>query len=160
MLPFHATAKMEFGATIEAYVRDRLTAAGYPARLISRWGDAFDLVIDGDTPLMVEVKAARRRMRKVKPGQYAPEWRWHVANVDRNVDHLLALVAEDDRGERYLFLVPSWLAAFKQGLSITSHPTRYAGRLACYLEAWPVIAEVAAQRRKHSNSIQLSFAGD
>lgn len=157
MLPFNATAKMEFGAAVEEWVRERLTAAGYPARLISRWGDAFDLVIDGSEPLLVEVKAARRRWRKVLPGQYAIEWRWHVGNISRDVDHLLALVAEDEAGERYLFLVPSWVAAFKQGLSITSHPRRYRGKLAGYLERWGTIEEVAAQRRKVSNQIQLSF---
>lgn len=157
-LPFHATAKQQFGATIEEWVAGQLAAAGYPARLIAEWGAAFDLIIDGPTPLLVEVKAARRRMRRVRPGQYAPEWRWHVANIAQEVDHLLALVAEDLEGRRWLFLTPSWEAFGRQGLSITNHPTRYRGRLARYLEAWPVIGEVAAQRRRHLPSGQLSFA--
>lgn len=159
MLPFHATGKMNFAATIEEWTAAQLTEAGYPARLIAQWGATFDLIIDGPTPLLVEVKAARRRMRKVGPGRYGIEWRWHVANIAQNVDYLLALVAEDLEGRRWLFLVPSWEAFGRQGLSITTHPTRYRGRLARYLDAWPVIGEVAAQRRKHQ-SIQLSFTGE
>lgn len=160
MLPFNATAKQEYGAAVEEWVLGQLLSHGHQARLISRWGDAFDLVIDGPVPLQVEVKAARRRWRKVRPGYYSPEWRWHTANISQEIDHLLALVAEDLAGQRYLFLVPSWVAWKKQGLSITSHPREYRGRLACYLEAWAVVGEVAAQRRKHSNQIQLSFTGD
>lgn len=125
LLPFNATERMEFGASIEEWVLARLNSQGYEARLISRWSDNFDLVIDGELPLPVEVKAARRRWRKVRPGYYATEWRWHVANIDRSADHLLALVAEDELRERFLFLVPSWVAWDKQGLSITSHPNKY-----------------------------------
>lgn len=158
MLPFKATQKQQFGATIEEWVLDQLIAQGYQARLISRWGATGDLVIDDSTPVTVEVKAARRRMRKVRPGYYAPEWRWHVANLDQSRDHLLALVAEDSGGQRFLYLVPSWEAFGRQGLSITNHPYWYKGRLAKYRDAWGSIATVAEKRQKF-NKVQLSFEG-
>lgn len=157
MLPFHATPKQLFGSAIERWVLDQLLAHGHTARLISNWSAAHDLVIDGPTPVLVDVKAAHRRWRKVRPGYFAPEWRWHVANIDRTRDHLLALVAEDLTGKRHLFLVPSWEAWGRQGLSISSHPLQYRGRLACYREAWGIIERVAAQCQKHSTNIQLSF---
>lgn len=148
-LPFNATERMKFGAAIEEWVLAELAAQGYAARLMARWGDDFDLVIDAAAPVRVEVKAARRRMRKVRPGYYAPEWRWHVANIAEDGDYLLALVAEDWRGRRWLFLVPSWEAWGRQGLSITSHPERYKGRLAKYLRAWSTIEWAAGRGLKN-----------
>lgn len=149
MLPFNATPKMEYGARAELWVANYLTQNGCPARLISRWGHPFDLLIDGPVPVPVEVKAARRRLRQVRPGYYRPEWRWHVANISQAQDHLLALVADDERGERYVYLAPSWVAFGRQGLSLSSHPRRYAGRLAAYLHNLNSVAVVAARLQRH-----------
>lgn len=144
MLPFNATVKQEFGAEVEQWVLQQLAANGYSARLISRWTAAFDLVIDGPRPVLVEVKAAHRRARRVRPGYYAPEWRWHVANL-AECDHVLILVAEEEQGRRWAFVMPSWEAWQRQGLSITSHPERYRGRLAKYLDAWSTVEAVAGR---------------
>lgn len=153
MLPFNATPKQEFGAEIEEWVLAQLATQGYSARLISQWTAAFDLVIDGPRPVLVEVKAAHRRSRRVRPGYYAPEWRWHTSNL-AGCDHVLILVAED-RGRRWAFVVPSWEAWGRQGLSITSHPAKYRGRLAKYLDNWSTVEAVAS--RQPASEFQLSF---
>lgn len=159
ILSFCGSARQTFGAEAEGWVWSQLTQRGIKARVISDWSNCFDLVIDDRLPLPVEVKAARRRRRQVRPGYYAEEYRWHLGNIPQDQDFLLALVAEDDRGDRFLYLVPSWAAFGRVGISITSHPERYAGRLAKYLDNWQVIDQVTRERSKRcKHGQQFSFA--
>lgn len=149
------TPQATFGASVEQWVAEQMNHRGIPARLRPRWSDSFDLTVDGAQPIPVEVKAAHKRQRRVRPGYYAPEWRWHVGNIDASQDHLLALVAEDDAGRRWLFLAPSWAAFGRVGLSITRHPTEYRGRLAQYLGNWGIIDLI--ENRRVAASPQLAM---
>jgi len=136
------TSRQLFGADVETWVRDQLRDQGYNVELETDWQAPYDLDMAG---MPVEVKAAKRRQRQVRPGYYSDEYRWNVGNLEDG-DYLLALVAEDDKGQRYLFLALSWAAYGRQGISITSHPDKYSGRLAGYLGNYTIIDELKERR--------------
>jgi len=159
ILSFCPSKRQAFGATIEGWVLQQLRARGIEARMISDWTNHFDLVIDGEVPTPVEVKGARLGWRRPRPGYLAPVWRWFTGNIDQTQDYLLALVAEDPDGHRHLYLVPSWAAWGRSGLSLTSHPDCYNGRLAKYRDNWAVVGQVTNRRQQNIKTKQLSFMG-
>lgn len=148
IVPQNLSPSQRFGATYEQWASHRLTEAGYPNHPIALWTDHADLMIEAPTPTYVEVKAARPTMRKVRPRYYRPRWQFDTGRLRQDIDHVVILVCIDDHGFNYPFVCPSWALWARSNISITSHPTHYAGRLAGYLDHWGTVAEVMNRRRE------------
>jgi len=64
--------QQRFGLRAEQWATHYLAGLGYDARLMSRWTDSFDILVNG--LLKVEVKISRPYQRQVRPGYYRPAW--------------------------------------------------------------------------------------
>ncbi len=169
--PKYSSKTQLFGAEVEAWVLDKLIVMGYTARPHPHWVDQFDILITGPGPfsLLVEVKAARQTWRKVREGYYRPRWQFDTADLVR-ADHIIVLVAQDNKGGRHPFVCPSWLLWQRRQVQLTSHPVAYAqgrGMFASFLGRWEgtinqvrsVIAGRPERQRRYLQAAQLPLDG-
>jgi len=152
------SSEQQLGLAGELWALEELQARGYPAQLCSDWLADVDMILDGVLP--VEVKLSRPRPQPHGKG-WRERWQWDVSRLPKNADSLVLLIAEDGEGARFCFVVPSWVF-FGRGTrtpSLTSHPLEYAhrgrGYLARYFEAWHLIPEVLATRRRLAGQLTL-----
>lgn len=142
-----------FGLSGEQWALAQLQALGYQAHLVSDWFADVDLIISSILPC--EVKLARPRRHRAHGHHWRIRWQFDTGRMPANVDSLAILICEDDSGERWPYLVPSWLIWPRRTIQITSHPERYRGRLAGCLNAWSNVEMVLAERRKRAGQLTL-----
>lgn len=141
------------GLAGERWAAAQLAQRGYSVHSISDWCADSDLLLESILP--VEVKIARPGRRWAHGSVWRTNWMFDVARLPQSVDSLAILICEDDQAARWPFVVPSWMLWGRATVSITSHPTRYRGRLAEYLHAWPVVDQVLDQRRRIAGQMVL-----
>jgi len=146
----------KIGLDGEMWVHHQLEILGYIAQLKPRFFEACcDLVIDG---LPVEVKLSKpgARWKMLADGifQGYPRWQWNVSAVN-TADRVLILVAQDNHGANYPFIMPGAIMAHRDNFEINTHPAKYKGILAGYLNNWSVIDFML--KKQYSDGGQLSL---
>lgn len=134
----------------EQWVLDQLAARGYDVRFDPDFrNEGYDLVVNG---LPTEVKFAHPTKRKrttinragVVNELWYDRWQWHIHPTShRLTDWLLILVAEDRQEDKYPFIVPGGVVLDRVHIQLTSHPTKYNGWLAQFLNQWQMIDYLA-----------------
>ncbi|MFQ5580282.1 MAG: hypothetical protein ACE5FZ_06690 [Nitrospiria bacterium] len=127
----------------EQWVFKQLQNQGYSPWFVPHFhAKAQDIIVDG---LPIEVKFANPTYR-VKRNQagldvYYPRWQWliHPTSHEQNDEWCLILVAQDEEEERWPFILPGSQVNKRNHLQLTSHPTRYRGWMAQYLNRWEMI---------------------
>lgn len=128
------STKQSYGHKGELWALCELQYRGYETRLISRWTDQYDILVNGVLP--VEVKLSHSYMRSVRPGYKSPTWAFDVARTPQDQDFLLMLICEDQFGQFWPYLIPSWQIQGRHGITITSDPRFYKGHWAESLNRW------------------------
>jgi len=150
--------KQRYGFGGEEWASVELRARGYEVKVISDWCDQYDLIINGVLP--VEVKRSRSYMRHIRPGYYRPTWCFDVARIPQDQDFLLLLIAEDDYGQFWPHLVPSFHAFGRHSIAITSHPRIYKGHWSAALKRWSVIDWLINIRERLNQPLLFMGTGD
>lgn len=140
--------RQRLGLAGEQWAARQLQALGHTAQPVADWLADVDLIIDSILPC--EVKLARPRWQYVRAGYRRLRWQFDVARLPVGVDSLVILICETADGEHYPYLVPSWLLWDRKTIQITSHPRKYQGRLAGYLNAWSNVELVLNERRRRA----------
>lgn len=131
----------QHGLKWERWIANQLIQRGYKPRIPQNYfSDGCDLVLDD---LCVEIKAARKTWRKLKLAnnefKYYPRWQWRIhPTMPRDKDWLLVLIAET-RAKPYVYLIPGSQVQERPHIQLTSHPEKFNGWFAMYLERWEVI---------------------
>lgn len=136
----HLSTTQRYSLRIENWVVQELEKRGYnvhqPPNFFQKGCDA---VVNG---LCVQVMAAKRTKRKkvTRAGEIKESWRyqWFLHSVPQG-EFILILVADTPQKKRFCFIVPGSQVGSRQHLQLTSHPLKYSGWLAEYLEKWSVI---------------------
>lgn len=145
--------EQKFGLRMEEWTLHQLQQLGHPARLVSDFFEDVDIFIG---PLAIEVKAARATWQRAgRKRIWRQRWQFDTARIPRDVDSVLVLVAIDDNDQPHPFIIPSWLAFGRRNIQITSHPERYAGRLATCLNNWSNVDLVLSRRQEQVGQYQL-----
>lgn len=136
----------KYGLKIEQWVIQELERRGYSPKVPTDFNEkACDAYVNG---LCIEIKAARRtkRTKVLKSGEVKVYYRyqWSLGSVPR-CEFALILVADTPGRKRICFIVPGSQVGERTHLQITSHPLKYSGWLAQYLEKWDVIDYLAGQ---------------
>jgi len=136
----------KYGLKIEQWVIQQLESKGYAPKIPTDFNEkACDAYVNG---LCLEIKAARRtkRTRVLASGEVKTYWRyqWSLGNVPR-CEFALILVADTPQKKRFCFIVPGSQIGGTTHLQLTSHPLKYSGWLAQYLEKWDVIDYLSSQ---------------
>lgn len=152
------SVKQRYGLKGEEWAASELRARGYEVKIISDWSDQYDLVVNGVLP--VEVKQSRSYMRHVKPGYYKPTWCFDVARIPQDQDFLLLLIVEDQFGQFWPHLVPSFHAFGRKSIAITSHPRQYKGYWSEHLNRWSVIDWLINIRQQFAQPLLIMGTGD
>lgn len=143
-----------FGLYGEIWVANKLEALGYNVKHLSDFFDDYDLLVDGQLP--VEIKISHRMTRTVRPGYVRPTYWFDLTNLSRNIgDFLVVLICKDPWDGLYPFVCPSWAFMGRVTVSITSHPYKYRGMYAEYLDAWEMIDQLIGVRRRLCQSLQF-----
>lgn len=142
-----------FGSIVEAWAADELTKRGWHVRMMPNFFESFDLLIDGFLPC--EVKASKPYSQHAHGNIFRQRWQFDLRRGlgrginARTQDFLYVLVAVDDNGELFPYIVPSaWTVDRSKTPSVTSHPKNFRGWLAEGLENWSNVHKVYGWRRK------------
>lgn len=140
----------QIGWNGEQWAIDQLAARGYEVKFDPDFcNEGYDLVVNG---LPTEIKFAHRTKRKrrhvnragVVFDNWYDRWQWCIHPTShRLTDWLLILVAEDRRKGKYPYIVPGGVVLDRTHIQITSHPTKYKGWLAQFLNQWEMIDYLA-----------------
>lgn len=144
--------RQRYGLKAELWAVEQLTKRGYDALLLSNFSDKVDILVNNRVPC--EVKIRHKYMRKVREGYYKPTWLFEVGRSSHFKDSLFILIC-DDGVLWHPFIVPSWYFFGRATVSITSHPTKYAGRLADCLNCWGNVADVLSKNKIYSYQLPL-----
>lgn len=150
--------QQRYGLGGEEWAAFELQARGYEVKVISDWNDQYDLLVNGILP--VEVKRSRAYMRHIRPGYHKPTWAFDVARIPQDQDFLLLLIAEDQHGQFWPHLVPSFHAFGRSSIAITSHPRVYKGYWSEYLNRWSVIDWLINIRQQLNQPLLFMGTGD
>lgn len=126
----------------ERWVCGQIEQLGLRCRMLPDFMEpGADLIVEDR--LQVEVKYARqtsrRRIDRQTGAVYVYDrWQWNLQTFDGMNAKVLILVAESG-GACYPFILPAWMMIDRGNFQITSHPTRYRGILADFLENWGVL---------------------
>lgn len=141
----------KFGFKWEKWALEQLKARGYgEAHLVSNWLASVDIML-GTLP--IEVKAANPRLHQSTRCKRL-RWQFDTSRLPRGVDSLLILIAVD-QGQGYPFIVPSWLLGFRNNVHLTSHPEKYGGYFARFLNRWEWVDVALAVRAKYAGQYLL-----
>ena len=150
--------KQHYGLRGEEWAASELGSRGYEVKVISDWSDQYDLVVNGVLP--VEVKISRFCMRQVRPGYRRATWFFDVARIPQDQDFLLLLIAEDQFGQFWPHLVPSFHVFGRSTIAITSHPRQYKGFWSAALNRWSVIDWLINIRQQFDQPLLFMGTGD
>lgn len=145
------SATQAYGHKGELWALDEFEYRGYEARLISRWTDQYDLLLNGVLP--VEVKLSRSYLRTVRPGYKVATWSFDVARTPQDQDFLLLLICEDQFGQYWPYLIPSAFIQGRQTIGITSHPRQYKGFWASTLNRWATVDWLIHLRQQYNQPL-------
>lgn len=142
----YLSASQKYGLKVEQWVIERLIEKGYSPKVPTDFSQtACDAWING---LCVEIKGAKRtkRTRVLKSGEVKVYYRyqWSISPCHK-AEYALILVADTPGRKRICFVMPGSQVGERTHLQITSHPLKYKGWLAQYLEAWYLIDYLATQ---------------
>lgn len=141
----------KFGLKWEQWALNELKARGYSeARLVSNYFASVDILL-GTLP--IEVKAATPRDH-YSGKVWRRRWQFDVSRLPQAVDSLVILIALD-HGQVYPFIVPSWLIGLRHNVHLTSHPEKYRGYFARFLNNWEWVNVALAIRAKYAGQIFL-----
>lgn len=139
----------QIGSDGEMWAIEQLEAFGYQCKFHPDFcNEGYDMTVNG---LPTEIKFAHRTKRKrtwknragVIFENYYDRWQWQIHPTShRQTDWLLILIA-DYRGTKYTFIVPGGLVLDRTHIQITSHPNKYRGWLAAWLNRWEIIDYLA-----------------
>ena len=141
----------KFGIKVEDWFLNQAIAKGYKPRL-TRWGtENCDMIIRG---LPVEIKAARPSVRRRKGKEYT-RWQWHVHPTSQQMqgDWVLVLVAQDNDGKRFLYILPGSILAGRTHLQLTSHPSEYTGWISQWANKWELLDYLASGVYKNGGTL-------
>lgn len=149
----------KIGLDGELWVHHQLELLGYKPTMKPLFNEmCCDLVIDG---LPVEVKLSKpgARWKVLSDGifQGYPRWQWNVSAVN-TADRVLILVAQDGQGVNYPFILPGAIMAHRDNFEINTHPARYKGILAGYLNNWAVVDFMLKKRYLDGGQLTLEMA--
>ncbi len=145
----------KFGLFGEKFAISELNERGLDARLLTHFNARYDVICANGLPIEVKVALMTSRSNN--------RIRWQFKTVAKlDVDYIFILIAIDENGELFTFIIPSSFIGTRQSVSITSHPKAYSGMWAGFLNAWQWINEVMAWRAKYQaiKNGQLSLFGD
>lgn len=138
----------------ETWVANKLSKMGYdisiPPDFNAKGCDIWVHRPDNAYRLCVEVKFSRQGKIKRK----YPRWQWDVSAID-DKDRVLILIAEDDQGDWFCFVLPGHLMAHRTVWQINSHPTKYQGCIALFLENWETVDFMLNKRYVDPNQLAL-----
>jgi hypothetical protein len=139
------------GLEWERWTVDQLKARGYgEARLVSNWLASVDIMLE---TLPIEVKAANPKNHRV--GRYwRKRWQFDALRLPSGVDSLVIMIALVD-DQPYPFIVPSWLMGFRYNVHLTSHPEKYKGYFARFLNCWEWVDVALAIRARYAGQYLL-----
>ena len=157
---YYLSRSQKFGLMAEKFICTELIERGHTANLVSDFNAPFDILVNDFLP--VEVKAAKVTYRKVRHNYYRRRYQFKLTSKLQRQDYLFCLVAVDDNGELFTFVIPSAFIGDRQTISLTSHPNSYKGQWSKYLNAWNWIDQVTSWRIKYQQSLygQLSIFDD
>lgn len=142
----YLSASQKYGLKIEQWVIERLIEKGHSPKVPTDFSEtACDAYVSG---LCVEIKAAKRTKRFVTlaSGEVKAYWRWQWRiHPTHKGEYVLILVADTPQKKRFCFILPGSVVGKRTHLQITSHPMKYTGWMAAYLEKWDVIDYLAGQ---------------
>lgn len=146
--------KQHVGYQGEIYAARELIKRGYSVRVPPDFNTpGVDLIINGVLP--VEVKYAKQHwLKRSASRRLYPRWQWHVSQVDAQ-DRILILIAETKDGLRHPFIMPGAIMLSRFQFEINSHPQRYKGILAPFLNNWYVIDHILWQRYFEDGQLPL-----
>jgi hypothetical protein len=131
------SANQIIGQEGELIALRELEKRGYKARLSPHFGDKnIDLIVDG---IPTEVKFAQKTYRSANGRRY-PRWQWRIHETASLFDDwLLILIAQDDDGQIFFYVLPGKTIGERDHLQVTSHPDNYSGWLNRYKNRFEVI---------------------
>lgn len=143
----------KIGLSSEQWVYSQLERRGYkPVMMHDFFEKNCDLKI-GTIPIEVKFAHETMRKRKRKNGLCTlhPRWQWSIQETAKkfsDVDWILILIAQDNSGTKYPYILPGNIAIANDRfhLQVTRHPLKYDGWLNAFLGRWQVI-EFITQRQ-------------
>jgi len=147
MYTFSHTQK--FGIEGDRWIIEQLEARGYDVKFDPDFfREGFDYVVNG-LPTEGKIANATRRTRTwtnrsglVQERVYH-RWQWMVHHTSHQLTDWLLILVADDGQDRYPFIVPGGVLLDRNNIQITSHPTKYKGWLAQWLNRWEIIDYLA-----------------
>lgn len=151
------SATQQLGIFGENWVVDYLARKGYKPEVSPRFfEEGYDLKIKG---MPVEVKIARKTYRKVN-GKYFSRWQWYIHPTSHNQqDWLLILLAIDNAGHIWPYILPGNVLQGRTHIQLTSHPARYSGWLARFLNEWAWIDYLVHQVYRSNGPLYDQWEG-
>ena len=140
----------QFGLYGERWVSRKLNDLGYKVSMLPDFcHPACDLIIEGILPCEVKLARATTRKRKKSDGSWTAyrRWQWNVSAI-QNGDKVLILIAQDYDSMLYPFIMPANVMEFRPHFQITSHPKKYTGLIAPFLNNWSVVKFLLSKRYK------------
>jgi len=124
----------------ENWVHDQLKKRGHDIQYVT---DFFAAKADLRIGLLpIEVKYSRRTFRnhKHENGSISryQRWQWNVSGVNHD-DLVLFLIAEDQAGDIYPFIMPGTVMGDRVNFQIQRHPKQYQGLISGFLNKWETI---------------------
>ena len=142
------TPLQQFGLAGERWAAKKLETLGYRVVMLPDFcHPSCDLMIEGCLPCEVKLASVTTRRRKLKSGNYRTHERWqfNVSAIQKG-DKVLILLALDGAGEIYPFVMPASIMALRPHFQLTSHPTKYSGLIAPFLDQWDVVKFLLGKR--------------
>lgn len=148
------SAEQKFGYSGELFVADKLKELGYDVYMPPDFSNAgYDILVNGI--LQVEVKISGKNAR-VRGSKVYQKYAWKLCSVDTS-DRVLVLIAEDSKGLRHSFVMPGAVMGDRLKFEINSHPTKYGGIIAPFLECWDVVDFLLKKRYKDVGQKELEI---
>lgn len=142
----------------EYWVQHQLELLGYNVHLKPNFREpGCDMLVEG-MPVEVKISCVSAKWKKLQSGIYHgfPRWQWKVEKVD-TADRVLILVAQDANDFLYPFVMPGVLMAHRQMFEINSHPAKYKGILAQFMNNWSVVDYML--KKRYQDAGQLAMVG-
>lgn len=137
------------GLNGEQWLVDKLTDMGYDVKFDPDfYREGYDCLVNG---LPTEIKTANptRRKRKWKNRigvvfeNWYDRWQFHIHPTSHRLTDWLLILIADDGQQKYVYIVPGGVVLDRTHIQITSHPTKYNGWLAQFLNQWQMIDYLA-----------------
>ena len=145
----------QVGYQAELWVFDQLRNRGHKPHFTDWTTPNCDIIVAG---LPIEVKIARPTYRSAT---LTPRWQFFIHPTAQQMtgEWAAILVAQDFDMVRYPFIVPGSMFKTRTHVQLTSHPTKYRGWLAKFLERWDVIEYLSKETYQNNGPLFDQWAG-